>query len=99
MNYFNIYAIEVKLNNEVEPKGIIAIIGGTGKEGKGLAYRWSMAGYQVIIGSRSEDKAQIAVNEVKEYLNNNEEFYSKLSGKTNKEAVVKLFYCSFDSSI
>jgi predicted dinucleotide-binding enzyme len=27
----------------------IAIIGGTGKEGKGLAYRWVKAGYPVII--------------------------------------------------
>lgn len=35
----------------------IAVIGGTGKEGKGLAYRWAKAGYPVIIGSRSTDKA------------------------------------------
>ena len=42
----------------------IAIIGGTGNEGKGLAYRWSKAGHQVIIGSRKLDKAQNAVNEV-----------------------------------
>ena len=35
----------------------IAVIGGTGKEGKGLAYRWAKAGYRVIIGSRSADKA------------------------------------------
>lgn len=30
----------------------ISIIGGTGKEGKGLAYRWAKAGFDVIIGSR-----------------------------------------------
>jgi 8-hydroxy-5-deazaflavin:NADPH oxidoreductase len=29
----------------------IAVLGGTGKEGKGLAYRWAKAGYQVLIGS------------------------------------------------
>jgi 8-hydroxy-5-deazaflavin:NADPH oxidoreductase len=75
------------LNNDIELKGVIAIIGGTGKEGKGLAYRWSMAGYQVIIGSRNEEKAQIAVNEVIEYLSESEGSYAKLSGKTNKEAV------------
>ncbi|NTV36646.1 MAG: NADPH-dependent F420 reductase [Anaerolineaceae bacterium] len=38
----------------------IAILGGTGKEGKGLAYRWLKAGHTVIIGSRSIEKAQTA---------------------------------------
>lgn len=42
----------------------IAIIGGTGKEGKGLAYRWVKAGHEVIIGSRSLEKAQAAVEEI-----------------------------------
>lgn len=42
----------------------IAIIGGTGKEGKGLAYRWCKAGYSVIIGSRSVEKAQAAADEI-----------------------------------
>ena len=35
----------------------IAVLGGTGKEGAGLIKRWALAGYQVIIGSRSEGKA------------------------------------------
>ncbi len=26
----------------------VAVLGGTGKEGKGLAYRWARAGYRVI---------------------------------------------------
>jgi len=43
---------------------IIAIIGGTGKEGKGLAYRWAKAGHQVIIGSRELEKAQRIVLEM-----------------------------------
>ena len=38
----------------------IAILGGTGKEGKGLAYRWAKAGYQILIGSRQAEKAQAA---------------------------------------
>jgi NADPH-dependent F420 reductase len=46
----------------------IAIIGGTGKEGKGLAYRWALAGHQVIIGSRSIEKAQTACDTVQEML-------------------------------
>lgn len=38
----------------------ISIIGGTGNEGKGLAYRWAKTGYKVIIGSRQYEKAQAA---------------------------------------
>lgn len=72
---------------ESKAKEIIAIIGGTGKEGKGLAYRWSMAGYPVIIGSRSEEKAQTAVSELKETLMNSQASPPTISGKTNKEAV------------
>ncbi len=36
----------------------IAILGGTGHEGPGLARRWARAGYPVIIGSRSREKAE-----------------------------------------
>jgi NADPH-dependent F420 reductase len=36
----------------------IAVLGGTGREGKGLAYRWAKAGYHVLIGSRTPEKAQ-----------------------------------------
>jgi NADPH-dependent F420 reductase len=43
---------------------VIAIIGGTGKEGSGLAYRWTRAGLKVIIGSRKLEKAQKAVEEL-----------------------------------
>ncbi len=35
----------------------IAILGGTGAQGSGLALRWANAGYTVIIGSRNADKA------------------------------------------
>ena len=38
----------------------IAVLGGTGKEGKGLALRWAHAGHGVIIGSRSPERAQEA---------------------------------------
>ena len=42
----------------------IAVLGGTGPEGSGLAYRWAHAGYRVIIGSRSEDRARSAATEL-----------------------------------
>ena len=42
----------------------IAVLGGTGKEGKGLAYRWAKAGYRILIGSRDPQKARAAALEI-----------------------------------
>ncbi|SRR5581483_5412158 len=47
----------------------IAILGGTGPEGQGLAVRWARAGLQVIIGSRDENRAHMAAQEVSERAN------------------------------
>jgi hypothetical protein len=46
----------------------IAVLGGTGREGKGLAYRWAKAGYRIVIGSRSPEKAIIAASQIIELL-------------------------------
>jgi len=45
-------------------KETIAILGGTGNLGLGLAARWMRAGYPVIMGSRTLEKARAAVEEV-----------------------------------
>lgn len=42
------------------PRPTLAVIGGTGALGGALAKRWAAAGYPVIIGSRSADKAAAA---------------------------------------
>jgi len=42
----------------------LAILGGTGKEGPGLARRWANAGYPIIIGSRSREKAEAVAAEI-----------------------------------
>jgi NADPH-dependent F420 reductase len=42
----------------------IAVIGGTGKEGKGLALRWAKAGYRILVGSRSSEKARTSAKEI-----------------------------------
>ncbi len=47
---------------------ILAILGGTGQEGKGLAYRWAKAGYRVIIGSRTREKAERTARDLNELL-------------------------------
>jgi NADPH-dependent F420 reductase len=44
---------------------IIAVLGGTGPEGFGLALRWSRAGETVIIGSRDPKRAQEAAAKIK----------------------------------
>ena len=44
----------------------IAILGGTGDLGTGLAIRWSKAGHRIIIGSRTLPKAEKAVANLRE---------------------------------
>ena len=46
-------------------KETIAILGGTGDLGTGLAIRWAKAGHAIIIGSRTQEKADAAVAELK----------------------------------
>jgi hypothetical protein len=60
----------------------IAILGGTGKEGKGLAYRWAKAGYRIIIGSRTPEKAASAASEINQML----DMESSVTGMGNLEA-------------
>jgi 8-hydroxy-5-deazaflavin:NADPH oxidoreductase len=47
---------------------VLAILGGTGKEGTGLALRWAMAGFPIIIGSRQLEKARAAAEQLNEKL-------------------------------
>jgi len=42
----------------------LAIIGGTGALGTGLAMRWAGAGYPVVLGSRSSEKAKAAARDI-----------------------------------
>ncbi len=46
-------------------KQTIAILGGTGDLGTGLAIRWAKAGHEIVIGSRTQQKADAAVAELK----------------------------------
>jgi 8-hydroxy-5-deazaflavin:NADPH oxidoreductase len=42
----------------------IAILGGTGKEGAGLAMRWAQAGHAIVIGSRDAERARTKAAEM-----------------------------------
>jgi 8-hydroxy-5-deazaflavin:NADPH oxidoreductase len=44
----------------------IAILGGTGKEGSGLAMRWALVGHAIIIGSRDAARAHDKAIELRE---------------------------------
>ncbi len=61
----------------------VAIVGGTGKEGFGLALRLAQAGHRVTIGSRDAAKAATSVAEAKAQLGNN----ATIDGAENAEAV------------
>lgn len=47
---------------------MIAVIGGTGELGQGLVARWALAGQEVVIGSRSLDKAKKVARDVSKKL-------------------------------
>ena len=59
----------------------IAIVGGTGSEGQGLAVRWARAGLQVIVGSRDERRAQTIAQQIAGRSN------GKVTGMENALAV------------
>lgn len=65
----------------------IGVIGGTGGQGLGIAIRFVQAGEDVIIGSRSLEKAQTAVDKIKELLEEDE--ISNLSAAENLDAAEK----------
>lgn len=60
----------------------IGILGGTGKEGKGLAYRWAKAGYRIRIGSRDAKKAETTAIEILTLLKGD----ALIEGTSNLEA-------------
>lgn len=66
---------------------VITIIGGTGALGTGLALRWAHAGYTVIVGSRTAEKAQAAAAELNAELGNASVAYESILGMENAAAV------------
>ena len=66
----------------------LAILGGTGNEGPGLALRWAALGFTVIIGSRQEEKAQATADKLNEQLG-----IDTILGFENGEAARKADIC------
>lgn len=63
----------------------IAILGGTGPEGSGLAKRWAAAGEHVVIGSRDANRAAEAARLLRSHLGPD----AKIEGTDNASAVAQ----------
>ena len=61
----------------------IGIIGGTGPQGQGLTLRLAKAGYEVLIGSRSLQKAQTIANDL-----NNKLSLKSITGMVNNDVIL-----------
>lgn len=61
----------------------VAIIGGTGAQGLNIAKRLAIAGEEIIVGSRQEEKALTKVDEVKEALS---DYDLNIVGMSNEDA-------------
>jgi len=59
----------------------LGVLGGTGKEGSGLAFRWAHAGYRVTLGSRDPLRAAAVANEINQCLGS-----SLVDGTSNENA-------------
>jgi NADPH-dependent F420 reductase len=64
---------------------VIAIVGGTGPEGTGLASRWARAGESIILGSRQAERARAAA----ERLSQNIGAGAAIEGDENSAAVAR----------
>lgn len=63
----------------------VAVIGGTGDQGYGLALRWARAGKHVVIGSRKKEKAEDAAVRVRSVVGE----AAKVVGAENADAVTR----------
>jgi len=83
----------------LQSRPTIAVIGGTGELGSALAKRWALAGYPVVLGSRSKQKAQAAAAKISADARSD-----AVTGEDNRAAaaaaeivVVAVPYASHDS--
>jgi 8-hydroxy-5-deazaflavin:NADPH oxidoreductase len=66
----------------------IAVLGGTGPQGKGLGYRFARHGHRVVLGSRTAERAVATAEEVAERLTGLQGA-GEVSGAANPEAVAE----------
>jgi 8-hydroxy-5-deazaflavin:NADPH oxidoreductase len=61
----------------------IGILGGTGPEGSGLAFRWAQAGEHIVIGSRDAQRAAETAKQLRERIDNSA---ARIEGADNATA-------------
>jgi 8-hydroxy-5-deazaflavin:NADPH oxidoreductase len=71
------------MNASTSAPTTIAVLGGTGNEGGGLALRWAHVGHKVIIGSRTAERAKEAADKFGAIAG------KPIEGLVNKEAAAK----------
>jgi NADPH-dependent F420 reductase len=72
----------------------VAVIGGTGPQGKGLGYRFARGGHDVVVGSRAAEKGEAVAAEVREKLAGTTDAgadgpVGAVSGASNADAVAQ----------
>jgi NADPH-dependent F420 reductase len=63
----------------------IGIVGGTGPEGSGLAYRWARAGEHIVIGSRDAQRAAQTAAQLRERIGSS----AQIEGADNAAVVAQ----------
>ena len=61
-------AVKNKTHHMIDRPYKIAIIGGTGKQGRGLALRWGKSGHHIMIGSRNQESAEKIAEQIRNNL-------------------------------
>ncbi len=74
----------------------IAIVGGTGPQGKGLGYRFAKGGHDVALGSRAEERATKAAEELGERLTGAGSVRGAANAKAAEAADLVLLAVPFD---
>ena len=77
----------------------VAIIGGTGDQGKGLALRWARAGIDIIVGSRDAERAATAAAEMRAALGGDVSIDGAANGDAAASASIVILTVPFAAQI
>jgi NADPH-dependent F420 reductase len=76
---------------------VLGIVGGTGPQGRGLAARWARAGHVVHVGSRTEEKARAAVEDVLERTGDGVEVHAGTNDQVARAAEIVVVALPFEA--
>lgn len=78
---------------------VIGVVGGTGPQGRGLGYRFAQGGHQVVLGSRTEERATEAAARLNERLSGAGSIQGAENGKAAQVADIVMVTTSFDGYV